>query len=49
MEAIDRWRAIILYGRNVATYKIALGKVAARPQRQRENVGRHAGTRRSFP
>lgn len=27
MEAIDRWRAITLYGRNVATYKIALGKV----------------------
>jgi hypothetical protein len=27
VEAIDRWRAVTLYGRNVATYKIALGKV----------------------
>ncbi len=27
MQPIDQWRALILYGRNVATYKIALGKV----------------------
>ena len=27
MKPIDEWRAIILYGRNVATYKIVLGKV----------------------
>jgi hypothetical protein len=30
MNAIDRWRAIVLYGRNAATYKIALGKVLLR-------------------
>jgi hypothetical protein len=27
MNATDYWRSIILYGRNVATYKIALGQV----------------------